>query len=166
MALPRLFTRTIQVADRQITLTDDQIDRFRARIDDTGYCWPWVGRLDRDGYGIFTVKRNGFNNIVAAHRVAFILANGPIRDGLQVDHVCRNRACVRPEHLDLVTSRTNTMRSPIAPASVNAAKTHCKNGHLLGAPTVAGGRPCHPCRTAANARYRARKAARPPIPTR
>jgi len=56
---------------------------------------------------------------------------GPIPDGLTIDHLCRNRACVKPAHLEAVSQRVNTLRSPIAVAAINARKTHCKRGHAF-----------------------------------
>jgi hypothetical protein len=64
-----------------------------------------------------------------AHRVLYRLVNGPIPIGAEIDHLCRNRSCVNPDHLEAVSHRENLMRSPIAPAAINARKTHCKYGH-------------------------------------
>lgn len=89
-------------------------------------CWIWLG-AHTDGYGMWWSRE--LNRCVLAHRVAYELLVGPIPDGLQLDHLCRVRDCVNPEHLEVVTSRENTLRSPIAPAAVNARKTHCPRGH-------------------------------------
>lgn len=95
-------------------------------------CWKWIGKL-AGGYG-----QIGFNGRTAyAHRIAYELWFGPIpgsppggkRDGdnLDLDHLCRVRACVNPAHLELVTHRVNVLRGRAATA-VNAAKTHCAPG--------------------------------------
>ena len=84
-------------------------------------CWQWTGPSSPLGYGYF--GRYG-----VAHRVAYEIAVGPIPDGLEIDHLCRNRGCVNPEHLDAVTHRQNILRGETL-ASINAAKTHCWRGH-------------------------------------
>jgi hypothetical protein len=88
-----------------------------------GGCWEWLAYRDRKGYGVFGRQR--------AHRVAYELLVGPIPDGLQIDHLCRNPSCVNPDHLEPVTLVENTRRGiawQVAGAK-NAAKTHCPTGH-------------------------------------
>jgi hypothetical protein len=89
-------------------------------------CWTWVGSRDPEGYGQSRVR----GRVLKAHRLAWIALVGPTEDGLQLDHLCRLRACVRPAHLDPVPARENTLRG-IGPTARNARKTHCANGHLL-----------------------------------
>lgn len=97
--------------------------RFWENVDKSGECWVWTAALDQDGYG--TCRRGGTKR---AHRVAYEELVGPIPDGLVVDHLCRNRACVNPLHLEPVTNRVNLLRGDTA-AARNAAKTHCPQGH-------------------------------------
>jgi len=91
---------------------------------DTG-CWMWTGALHPAGYGRFTEDQV----IVMAHRAAYELFRGPIQNGLSIDHLCRVRACVNPDHLEAVTMHTNLHRAPNNIAARNAAKTHCPQGH-------------------------------------
>lgn len=97
--------------------------RFWIKVDKSGDCWLWTAGRTPEGYGKFWLD----GRTVLAHRVAFELGHGPIPDGLQLDHLCRVRHCVR--HLEPVTVRDNLMRGPGTLAAINAAKTHCRNGH-------------------------------------
>jgi hypothetical protein len=86
------------------TLTPAQsAQRFWAKVDCSGDCWPWTGVLYNTGYG--SVKRNGRPQL--AHRFAWTLVNGPIPDGLLVCHHCDNPPCCNPAHLFLGTHKTN-----------------------------------------------------------
>lgn len=98
--------------------------RFWSTVRKTTSCWTWSGRTNGDGYGLIDVRGNG----IRSHRLAYELARGPIPDGLEIDHLCRNRACVNPDHLEPVDGRTNTHRG-FSFAAINARKTHCVNGH-------------------------------------
>jgi HNH endonuclease len=89
-------------------------------------CWLWT-RAINNGYGI--VRHHGRNHF--AHRVIYEALIGPIPPGLQIDHKCRNPACGNPDHLEPVTGRINRLRAPNTVSAVNAAKTHCVNGHPL-----------------------------------
>gem|GEM_PF-2516826 len=95
-------------------------------------CWEWTAGRARGGYGSTTLRRSstrrGRTYGRMAHRVAYELLVGPIPPGLTLDHLCRNRGCVNPAHLEPVTLQENIMRSPNAVAAVNARKTHCPHG--------------------------------------
>lgn len=102
------------------------IERFWSRVDASGDCWEWTGGRDRNGYARFHL---GFQPRPAelVHRIAYRLLVGPIQPGLQLDHLCRVRHCVNPDHLEPVTATVNVRRST-APAR-QLQKTHCPSGH-------------------------------------
>lgn len=82
--------------------------RFWERVDKKrSGCWVWTGHVAGGDYG--QIKVNGVS--VMVHRYAYELLVGPIPDGLQIDHLCRNRRCVNPKHLEPVVARTNVLRS-------------------------------------------------------
>lgn len=121
--------------------------RFAANIDASvgnDACWPWRGTLYTQGYGLIYFA--GKNK--KAHRVGYEMFNGPVPEGLCLDHLCRNRACVNPAHLEPVTPRENLLRGASFSAT-NAAKTHCKRGHELIGENVTinrhGHRNCQTC---------------------
>lgn len=139
--------------------------RFWPKVDRSSgpdACWNWIACLRKDGYGQIGnvgtgtggVKRlivEGMPRVPRAHRVAYELVRGPIPDGLTIDHLCRNRGCVNPYHLEAVTGSVNTLRGT-APSALNAAKTHCYQGHeFTDANTrieTNGSRTCKTCRNA------------------
>jgi hypothetical protein len=99
----------------------------KTRSEDAGYatpCLTWTGYKQPNGYGKFGL--NGKTEY--AHRVAYRLLVGPIPEGLMIDHLCRNRACVNVEHMEAVTNKVNILRGETIMAA-NAAKTHCPQGH-------------------------------------
>ena len=91
-------------------------------------CWLWAGSINERGYGSISTPR-GTRRV---HRVAYELFTGrPIPPGLTLDHLCRVRSCVNPDHLEPVTNRENILRG-IGLTAVNARMTFCKRGHLFG----------------------------------
>lgn len=91
-------------------------------------CWPWIAYVGRNGYGDFGV---GGRKVERSHRVAYKLVKGPIPEGLQIDHLCRNRRCCNPEHLEAVSPAENTRRgyAGLHKRIEQLAKTHCPQGH-------------------------------------
>lgn len=96
-------------------------DRFMSKVDVSGDCWEWRAAKDPSGYGAF--KYQGAK--VGAHRISYEMHRGPIPDGLWLDHLCRNRACVRPGHLEPVKPGENTRRGllPVVNALRGLART-------------------------------------------
>ena len=127
-------------------------DRFWSFVDVRGHdeCWEWTGGRNT-GYGQFVIGRRTWY----AHRIAYELQVGPIPEGMQIDHLCRNRACQNAGHLEPVTPRENVLRSA-SPSAQNAKKTTCPAGHPYDEAntywTPARTRSCRLCNRARNAR--------------
>lgn len=139
-------------------MTKEFLRRFWPKVQKSGDgCWTWTACRTSDGYG--QIKGHRTRKLWYAHRVSYELVNGPIPDGLQIDHLCRNPSCVNPEHLEAVTPRRNTMRSRSLTAKL-ARQTHCKRGHPLSGDNLyqsalrRGQRQCLTCRRARERRYR------------
>lgn len=119
------------------------------------FCWAWTGAINSRGYGCVAVNRKS----QLTHRVAYQLLVGPIPAGLQIDHLCRNKRCCNPAHLEAVTGKVNSGRTD------RAEKTLCAHGHpLLGDNLIIKsygdrGLVKRNCRTCHNARLRQRRAA-------
>lgn len=108
-------------------------------------CWLWTGYVMANGYARYW-RADGST---MAHRYAYQLHKGPIPEGLQLDHLCRVRCCVNPDHLEAVTIKTNVLRG-IGITANNAKLTHCKHGHPLIPENIYqyhdNGRRCRICR--------------------
>jgi hypothetical protein len=117
---------------------------------DTG-CWEWNGSKNQ-GYGQFQVHPKVS---IRAHRFSYEMLVGPVPDGKELDHSCRNRSCVNPSHLEPLTHRENTLRGNTIVAA-NAVKTHCPYGHPLSGDNLIfyknGSRHCRTCARASSRR--------------
>lgn len=113
-------------------------------------CWLWKGCITKKGYGLFK-----FNNVsLGAHRFSYQYWNGDIPKQLQIDHLCRTRNCVNPEHLEVISIKENIRRG----ISYNQELTYCKNGHKFTKENtmirLTGGRMCRSCHNYNSAKSR------------
>lgn len=118
-----------------------------------GNCWEWESGIDRLGYGSFKVS--GLKTISKSHTISYLHFVGDVPDGLELDHLCRNRSCCNPAHLEPVTHRENMRRG-------NAARTYCPNGHAFTTENTVisskGWKMCLDCKPISEAKRKARHA--------
>ena len=143
-------TRRIAEALRQPDSGIGLPARFLAKIRYVDGCWIWTGSLDPKGYGRYGVgsKLDGTHRILRPHRFAYERLVGPIGEGLVIDHLCRRRACVNPEHLEPVTNRENAVVRGNHVSAQRKALTHCSLGHAFSEANThiyRGGRVCRQC---------------------
>lgn len=129
-----------------------QVDLFMLKVRvAASSCWEWTGAIEKRGYGCYGNFR--------AHRIAYNLFVGPLIPGETIDHLCRNRRCVRPDHLEQVSIGENVLRGSGVTA-INAQKTHCHRGHPLSGTNLKikdGWRICRACAKQHQHDYVARK---------
>src|SRR3990167_6746412 len=135
----------------------DLAERFWSKVIRGGPddCWNWrAGKVRHYG----TIRVEG--KLLRAHRLAYEMLVGSIPAGFEIDHICRNRACVNPAHLEVVTHRENLLRGESFSAQ-NAQKTHCPRGHRYAGQNLYlipnGGRDCRACKTERTREWRERE---------
>lgn len=121
-------------------------ESFDARTQKTDACWLWTGHVSPKGYGVIGV---GGRKLMRAHRYSYERFVGPVPEGMQLDHLCRVRSCVNPEHLEPVTNRENVVRGNTS----RGPKPHCKRGHAFDSANTyihpkRGTRHCRECQRA------------------
>lgn len=136
------------------------IDRFFEKVKITSHCWIWNASKNEDGYGLF--RFNG--KVRRAHQFSYKLYKGKLKDGCEIDHICKNRSCVNPYHMEGVTHKENTLRGNTV-GGVYARRTHCKSGHPFTGENVYSrgpglGRGCRACNKIWNMNKKARKEAK------
>ena len=143
---------------------DGWVDRFWAKADkdgptpshrtELGSCWLWLGTTDNYGYGVFSIAGRNFK----AHRLSYHLVNGSVDDAPTLDHLCRQKDCVNPDHLEAVDAAENTRRA-------NPRRTHCIREHEFTPENTYvkpnGSQGCRACNALLHRQYRARKPGRP-----
>jgi len=136
------------------------LDRFYEKLipEPNSGCWIWIGAITKLNYTSFRFR----HKTALAHRASYILHKGEIPSNKEIDHLCRMRCCVNPEHLELVTRSENIKRSPLTLPNLRAAQTHCIHGHAFDEINTyhnpAGKRACRICQ---RDRMRGYRAARP-----
>ena len=147
-------------------LNKNMITRFWQKVQKTDGCWLWQGHLQTNGYAQITIKKKRFY----VHRLAYQWTKGRISEELELDHLCRNPACVNPKHLEMVTHQENIRRGLVG--QYQRDKTHCPKGHPYNEENTYrhnGARSCKACgklrqidpeysRVASRASYRRRRA--------
>lgn len=137
---------------RPLPLESECGQKFWFNVRKTNECWIWLRLVNRDGYGVFPFRESSQH---LAHRMAYAWRFGTVdldNESLELDHLCRNRLCVRPDHLELVTHAENMHR---------AIRLECINGHPMEGDnvriSVRGSQICRTCTRIQTARFKAKK---------
>jgi hypothetical protein len=156
-------------------MSERSVEGFWERVEKVALtgCWVWRGNILRNRYGTWSFTRNGKTSTVLVHRFAYRLLVGSIPEGLVLDHLCLNRTCCNPEHMEPISQAENVARGRKRGADdggdYNRKKTHCPHGHPYAGENLYrrpdGARGCRTCARIKVAEYRAKKRAEsPPTP--
>lgn len=131
--------------------------RFWTKVEFTESCWLWTGLTDPAGYGRFRHTTSKRDASALAHRFAYEFCGGSIPVGMVIDHLCRVRRCVKPEHMEVVTRGENSRRG-MHPKMVTFRTGVCSRGHAIigrnAAPTSTGRPTCRECKNENQRRHR------------
>ena len=136
------------------TIPENRKARFMARVEirENG-CWYWLGAINKTGYGVSSID----GQKTLAHRAFWIFENGQVPEGMDLDHLCRNRACINPEHLEVVTRSVNLRRGFEARGCRNGHKFNNEDFSIVHRSDGTTERRCKVCHRANNKRVKARK---------
>jgi len=113
----------------------------KIQVDNNTNCWNWIAAKHSAGYGLFILN----NKRIYSHRYSYELFKGKIYEGLDIDHICRNRLCCNPDHLEAVTRQVNLLRG-MGTSAINARKIKCPRGHNYTGKNNRGQRICGTCK--------------------
>lgn len=138
----------------------DNVEKILARIAINGECWEWSGCITTSGYGTIRINNGESSKMYQSHRVMYSIFKKDIDDGIVIDHICKNRKCVNPEHLREVTMAFNCTENSDSPHAKHKAKTHCVRGHEFSKENtliLKNGRKCKECSRINLKNYRSRQ---------
>lgn len=118
-----IFIRIMNIAKTIPILSPIEEKKFWNKVFKSTKCWDWIGAIGKNGYGVLKLRSEFYR----AHRIAYFLKHGKIDRNLHIDHLCYNRKCVNPKHLEEVTLGENTRRG--MKHCIKPKKTHCSRGH-------------------------------------